>query len=82
MCDASDMQWALFLANGRIINHIYYASRTLDGPQVNYATTEKEFLAVVFALEKFQSYLINCEVIVFTDHAALKHLMKKSYSKP
>ena len=61
---------------------IYYASRTLDETQVNYATTEKEFLAVVFALEKFWSYLVNSKVIIFTDHAALKHLMKKSDSKP
>jgi len=32
---------------------IYYASRTLDEAQVNYATTEKKFVAVVFALGKF-----------------------------
>ena len=44
--------------------------------------TEKEFLAVVFALEKFWSYSINSKVITFTDHAALKHLIKKSNSKP
>jgi len=60
---------------------IYYASRTLDEAQVNYAATEKEFSAVVFALEKFGSYLINSKVIIFIDHAALKHLMKKSDSK-
>jgi len=39
-------------------------------------------LAVVFALEKFRSYLINSKVIIFSDHAALRHLMKKSNSKP
>ena len=61
---------------------IYYASRTLDEEQVNYATTEKEFVAVVFALKKFRSYFIYSKVIVFTDHAALKHLMKKFNSKP
>jgi len=44
--------------------------------------TEKELLAVIFALEKFRSYLINSKVIVFIDHASLKHLMKKSDSKP
>jgi len=49
---------------------------------VNYATTEKEFLAIVFALENFESYLFNSKVIVFTNHAAFKHLMKKSDSKP
>ena len=49
---------------------------------MNYATTEKEFLAVVFALEKFQSYLINSKVITFTNHTTLKHLMKNSDSKP
>jgi len=56
---------------------IYYASRTLDDAQVNYTTTEKEFLAVVFTLEKFQSYLINFKVIIFTNYSALKHLLKK-----
>jgi len=43
--------------------------------------TEKEFLVVVFALEKFRSYLINSKVTIFTDHAVLKHFMKKSDAK-
>ena len=51
---------------------IYYASRTLDAAQANYTTTEKELLAIVFALEKFYSYLLGTRVIVYTDHAALK----------
>jgi len=32
---------------------IYYASKVLNDAQINYATTEKELLAIVFALEKF-----------------------------
>ena len=39
--------------------------------QMNYLTIEKELLAVIFALEKFKSYLIGAKVIVFTDHSAL-----------
>jgi len=61
---------------------IYYASRTLDAAQENYTTTEKELLAIVFALEKFCSYLLGTCVIVYTDHAALKYLLKKVESKP
>jgi len=84
MCDASDYVVGDVLGQRKDNKPyaIYCASRTLDEAQVNYATTEKEFLVVVFALEKFQSYLINSNVIIFTDHAALKHLMKKSDSNP
>jgi hypothetical protein len=42
----------------------------LGGGQCNYHTTEKELFAVVFALEKFKSYLLGTKIIVFTDHAA------------
>ncbi|CAN6566337.1 unnamed protein product [Malus baccata var. baccata] len=61
---------------------IYYASRTLNDAQLNYSTTEKELLAVVFALDEFRSYLIGTKVIVFTDHAALKYLLTKKEAKP
>ncbi|KAH9705608.1 hypothetical protein KPL70_011947 [Citrus sinensis] len=60
---------------------IYYASMTLNDAQLNYSTTEKEMLAVVFALDKFRSYLIGCKVIIFTDHAALKYLFTKKDAK-
>jgi hypothetical protein len=61
---------------------IPYASKTLSGPQLNYATTKKELLAVVFAIDKFRSYLVGAKVIVHTDHATLKYLLIKKDAKP
>jgi hypothetical protein len=43
---------------------------------------EKEFLAMVFAIEKFRSYLAGAKVIVYIDHAALKYLLMKKDAKP
>jgi hypothetical protein len=43
---------------------------------------EKELLAVVFAFEKFRSYIENSKVIVYTDHAAIKCLLAKKDAKP
>ena len=54
----------------------------LNSAQRNYATTEKELLAVVFACDKFRSYLIGSKVTVYTDHSALKYLLAKSDAKP
>jgi hypothetical protein len=54
----------------------------LIGPQLNYATTEKELLIVVFAIDKFRSYLVGAKVIVYTNHAALKCLLTKKDAKP
>ena len=44
------------------MNVIRYASKTLDSAQRNYATIEKEFLAVVFACDKFISYIVYSKV--------------------
>nr|GEY51562.1 reverse transcriptase domain-containing protein [Tanacetum cinerariifolium] len=46
-----------------------------------YTTTEKEMLAVVYAFEKFRSYLIMNKSIVYTDHSALKYLFSKKDAK-
>ncbi|RDX74255.1 Retrovirus-related Pol polyprotein from transposon 17.6, partial [Mucuna pruriens] len=54
----------------------------MDPAQINYTTTEKELLAIVFALDKFRSYLLGSKIIIFSDHAALKFLLKKPNVKP
>ena len=54
----------------------------MNDAQLNYATIEKELLAIVFAFEKFRPYLICNKVIVHTDHSAIKYLMTKKDAKP
>ncbi|CAN6552287.1 unnamed protein product [Malus baccata var. baccata] len=84
MCDASDYALGAVLGQrkDKQPHVIYYASRTLNDAQLNYSTTEKELLAVVFALDKFRSYLLGTKVIIYTDHAALKYLLTKNEAKP
>ncbi|KAK1605035.1 hypothetical protein QYE76_028708 [Lolium multiflorum] len=64
------------------LNVIHYASKTLDASQRNYATTEKELLAVVFACDKFRPYIVDSKVTIHTDHAAIRYLMEKKDAKP
>jgi hypothetical protein len=84
MCDASYFAMGAVLGQhvGKLPHVIYYASKTLMDAQVNYTTTEKELLAVVFALDKFKSYLLGSKVIIYSDHAALRHLLAKKETKP
>ncbi|CAN6552448.1 unnamed protein product [Malus baccata var. baccata] len=84
MCDASDYALGAVLGQrkDKQPHVIYSVSQTLNDAQLNYSTTEKELLAVVFALDKFRSYLIGTKVIVYTDHAALKYLLTKKEAKP
>jgi hypothetical protein len=84
MCDASDYVVWVVLGQTKDTKHhaIAYASKTLIGAQLNYATTEKELLAVVFAIDKFRSYLVGAKVIVYTDHTALKYFLTKKDAKP
>ncbi|GKB17527.1 reverse transcriptase domain-containing protein [Tanacetum coccineum] len=82
-CDASDYAIGAVLGQ-RIKKHfrpIHYASKTMTEAESNYTTTEKETLAVVYAFEKFRSYLIMNKSVVYTDHSALKYLFNKKDAK-
>ncbi|KAJ9553008.1 hypothetical protein OSB04_017053 [Centaurea solstitialis] len=74
MCDASDY------AVGAVLGQRQFGPN--NDAQENYTTTEKELLAVVFAIEKFRSYLVLSKIIVYMDHSAIKYLFAKPDAKP
>ena len=83
MGDSSDYAVEVVLGQrkNKVFHVIHYASKVLNEAQTNYATTEKELLAVVYALEKLRSYLIGSIVVVFANHAAIGYLLVKADSK-
>ena len=83
MCHASDLSIGAVLGQreGGKLYVVYYASKTLNEAQRNYITTEKELLAVVYALDKFRAYLVGSDIVIFIDHSALKYLLTKKNAK-
>nr|GFB52737.1 reverse transcriptase domain-containing protein [Tanacetum cinerariifolium] len=82
MCNASDFAIDAVLGQ-RQEKHfmtIHYASKTMTKTESNYTTTEKEMFAMVYAFEKFRSYLIINKNIVYTNYSALKYLFAKKDS--
>ena len=84
ICDASNFTVGAVLGQRKEGKPyvIYYASKLLDDAQINYTTIEKELLAIVYAFDKFKSYLVGKKVIIYLDHAALKYLLSKKDAKP
>ncbi|CAA7409872.1 unnamed protein product [Spirodela intermedia] len=84
MCDASNYAVGAVLGQTKESKPIVisYAGKTISDAQLNYTTTEKELLAIVFSLERFRSYILGAKIIIYTDHAALKYLLNKKDAKP
>nr|GEX54086.1 hypothetical protein [Tanacetum cinerariifolium] len=82
MCDASDFVIGAVLGQhqDKHFRPIHYATKTMTEAESNYTTTKNKMLAVVYAFEKFRSYLIMNKSIVYTDHFALKYLFAKKDS--
>ena len=61
MCDASNFAVGAVLGQRKEGKPyvIYYASKLLDDTQINYTTTEKELLGIVYAFDKFRAYLVG-----------------------
>jgi len=78
--DASNLAVGAMLAQnptGKSDQPIVYASRLLNSAEKNYTTTEREALAMVYALQKFRHYLLGNKVVFFVDHMALTYLVNK-----
>ena len=77
-CDASSNALVAVLLGDRHV--IEYASRALTETEQRYAQIEKELLSIVFALERFHTYVYATarHVIVETDHKPLLAIHKKA----
>ena len=62
---------------GDIDHPLAFARRKLSTTEINYTTTEREGLAMVYALQKFRHYLLGGHFKMFIDHSALKYLVNK-----
>ena len=78
--DASNIAVGAMLAQnptGETNQPIAYALRLLNKVEKNYTTTEKEALAMVYAVNKFRHYLLGNRFIFYVDHLALQYLVNK-----
>jgi len=76
--DASDTALGAVLGQKYLVPYaIYYTSKNLTATELNYTVTEKEFLAVVHAINKFRYYITGYETFIHTDHSAIRYLMNK-----
>jgi hypothetical protein len=57
---------------------IYFISKNMTPAKLNYTVIEKEFLVVIYAINKFIHYITGYSTFVHTDHSAIKYLMNKS----
>ena len=76
--DASDYAIGAVLlqdfGNG-YLEPIEFASRKLQKNEVNWNTTEKELIAIIWSLQKWIRYLLPQHFTVFTDHKNLRELI-------
>nr|GEU96949.1 hypothetical protein [Tanacetum cinerariifolium] len=84
MCDASDYVVGAVLGQRKTkhFQPIHYERKTIMDAQAHYTTMGKELLAIVYAFEKFQPYLVLSKTIVYTDHWLLTiFLLNKMLSR-
>jgi hypothetical protein len=78
--DASSIALGDVLAHpgeGDIYHSLAFARRKLSIADINYTTTKREELAMVYALQKFRHYLLGGHFKMFIDHFVLKYLVNK-----
>eukprot|EP00253_Pinus_taeda_P029632 PITA_29632 len=76
--DASDTALgATFSQKNLVLYAIYYTNKNLTPTGLNYTVTEKEFLAVIHAINKFKHYITGYETFIHTDHSTIIYLINK-----
>ena len=77
--DASDrgMGAVLLQDHGEGLQPVAYASKKFVGAETNYSTVEKECLATVWGIKKFETYLYGTHFVLQTDHQPLEYLKRK-----
>lgn len=73
------MLWERFLDSEETRYSMSYSMQARDW--LNYVTTEKEFLVIVYAFDKFRSYLTRTNVIFYIIHSSIKYLISKKDAK-
>ena len=74
-CDSSQSGLgAALMQNG---HPIAYASRALTETESRYAQIEKEMLAIVFSIEKFNDFTFGRRTVVHTDHKPIESIFMK-----
>jgi hypothetical protein len=62
---------------GYIDHPLAFASRKLSTTEINYTTTERGGLVMVYTMQKFRKYLLGGHFKMFNDHSVLKYLFNK-----
>ena len=84
-CDASNY------GVGAVLSHVYpngdekpvaYASRTLNKSEKNYSQLDKEALAIIFAVKKFNQFLYGRRFTLRCDNKALCSIFGNKYTTP
>jgi hypothetical protein len=78
--DASSIYLGVVLVQpgeGYIDHPLSFDSRKLSTIEINYTTTKREGLSMVYALQKFHHYLLGGHFKMFNDHSTLKYLVNK-----
>ena len=82
--DASDLGLGAVLMQDDDDGHLHpiaFASKLLNPAQRNYTVTDRECLAMVWALEHFNTYVEGHKYTIVTDHAALTYLKNITHTK-
>jgi hypothetical protein len=77
--DASSIALGSVLSHpgvGDIDHPLAFSRRNLSTAEINYTTTEREGLAMVYALQKFRHFLLGGHFKMFTGHSSVKYLVK------